>query len=151
MAKKKNKLKAKAGKSPAKKSPAATNRKVEKRGDKVAKKSAATKSAAPKSALPAKSATKTSWLDDEGHRPAIEKHARRLAPFVEALADGKVDEGEVKAQERRLVKLMKEIEPELSPAMHAKVTQLLCELTAYDLMQILHTMEQARPKTTFRG
>jgi len=49
------------------------------------------------------------------------------------------------------VKLMKEVEPVLPPELHAKVTQLLYELTAYDLMQILHAMEQARPKAVFQG
>jgi hypothetical protein len=31
------------------------------------------------------------------------------------------------------------------------VTELLCELTAYDLMQTLHEMQKARPRTAFRG
>lgn len=93
----------------------------------------------------------SSWLDAESHQPVIDRYARRLAPFVEAMADGKIDEAEVTAQEKRLVKLMKEVEPALPFALHAKVTQLLCELTAYDLMRILHTMDQARPKTVFQG
>jgi hypothetical protein len=94
---------------------------------------------------------RTSWLDAESHQPVIEKYARRLGPFVEAMADGKIDESEVQAQEKRLVKLMKEVEPTLSADLHAKVTQLLYELTAYNLMHILHQMEQARPKATFQG
>lgn len=96
-------------------------------------------------------ANRSSWLDAESHQPVIDRYVRRLAPFVEAMADGKIDEAEVAAQEKRLVKLMKEVEPALSPALHPKVTQLLCELTAYDLMRILHSMEQARPKTVFQG
>jgi hypothetical protein len=94
---------------------------------------------------------KMSWLDAESHQPVIERYARRLGPFVEAMADGKIDQSEVQAQEKRLVKLMKEVEPTLSPALHERVTQLLYELTAYNLMHILHSMEQARPKTAFRG
>jgi hypothetical protein len=94
---------------------------------------------------------RVSWLDATSHTPLIESYARRLKGFMDALADGKVDETEVREQESRLVTLMKEIEPQLDAAMHAKITQLLCELTAYDLMQILHSMEAARPKTTFRG
>lgn len=94
---------------------------------------------------------RSSWLDADSHQPVIDRYARRLAPFVEAMADGKIDEAEVAAQEKRLVKLMKEVEPALPPALHAKVTQLLCELTAYDLMRVLHSMEQARPKTVFQG
>ena len=94
---------------------------------------------------------RTSWLDAESHQPLIERYARRLGPFVEAMADGRVDESEVHAQERRLVKLMKAVEPTLSPVLHEQVTQLLCELTAYNLMHVLHQMEQARPKTAFQG
>ncbi len=120
------------------------------------------KSMARKPAKPAgkpKAAAKTgnsrparsSWLDADSHQPVIDRYARRLAPFVEAMADGKIDDAEVAAQEKRLVKLMKEVEPALPPALHPKVTQLLCELTAYDLMRILHSMEQARPKTVFQG
>jgi hypothetical protein len=102
-------------------------------------------------AQPSNGRPRASWLDAESHQPVIERYARRLGPFVEAMADGKIDDGEVRAQEKRLVKLMKEVEPTLSPALHEKVTQLLYELTAYNLMHILHSMEQARPKTTFQG
>lgn len=111
------------------------------------------KSAGGKSKRPARSTAKTasSWLDAASEQPVIERYARRLESFVAAMADGKVDAAEVQAQETRLVKLMKDVEPQLSPAMHEKVTRLLCELTAYDLMRILHAMEEARPKTTFQG
>lgn len=94
---------------------------------------------------------RTSWLDAESHQPAIEDYARRLGPFVEAMADGKIDESEVQAQEKRLVKLMQEIEPSLPDDLHGKITQLLCELTAYNLMHILHQIEQARPRAAFQG
>ena len=75
----------------------------------------------------------------------------RLAAGREAAADGQVDEQELEAQEARLVKLMKDVESQLDPALHEKVTQLLCELTAYDIMQAVHIMHGARPKTVFRG
>jgi hypothetical protein len=109
------------------------------------------KVAKAKPAAKTNSRPKMSWLDAESHQPVIERYARRLGPFVEAMADGKIDESEVQAQEKRLVKLMKEVEPTLSPALHERVTQLLYELTAYNLMHILHSMEQARPKSTFQG
>ena len=96
-------------------------------------------------------AMRSSWLDEASNAPLIERQARRLNSFLEAMADGKIDDHEIVAQEARLVKLMKEIEPTLDAATHAKVTQLLCELTAYDLMQVLHSMEMARPKTVFQG
>ena len=49
------------------------------------------------------------------------------------------------------VALLKEVEPTLSDAQHAQVTKLLCELTAYNVMQTLNSLQTARPKTTFRG
>jgi hypothetical protein len=67
------------------------------------------------------------------------------------MEDGRVTDDELKAQEDRVVKLLKEIEPQLEPALHARVTELLCELTAYDIMQVLNSMQQTRPASTFRG
>jgi hypothetical protein len=94
---------------------------------------------------------RASWLDEAAQTPLIEQSARKLDSYLTALADGRVDESELRDQESRLVKLMREIEPQLDDALHAKVTQLLCELTAYDLMQMLHEMQRSRPKTKFRG
>jgi len=94
---------------------------------------------------------RVSWFDESTEMPVIEQRARQLDSFVQTMADGKVEASELKAQEARLVALMKEIEPKLDDALHAKVTQLLCELTAYDLMQIIYTIQQAKPKTKFKG
>lgn len=99
----------------------------------------------------AKSAKRVSWFDEISQMPLIETYAGQLDSFVQTMADGKVEEKELREQESRLVGLMKEIEPQLSDELHEKVTRLLCELTAYDLMQTLHMMEQARPRTKFRG
>ena len=100
---------------------------------------------------PAAQGKRLNWFDDRSQTPLIDQYARNLSSFLEVLADGKVDAGEIKAQETRLYNLMKEIEPQLDDALHGKITQLLCELTAYDLMQTLYQIEQARPKTVFRG
>ena len=94
---------------------------------------------------------KSYWLDEDTDEPLIAEQAQRLEAFLAALADGRVDEGELQAQQQRLVQLMREVEPLLDEKLHAKVTQLLCELTAYDIMRAVHTMQQARPKTAFRG
>ncbi len=94
---------------------------------------------------------RTSWIDEETQEPLIDDYAQQLDTFVETFADGKVDESELKAQEERLIGLMKEIEPQLDDELHAKVTRLLCELTAYDIMQVFVTMQASRPKTVFRG
>ncbi len=94
---------------------------------------------------------RASWLDEQAAAPVIEQRARELETFVAALADGRIDDSELSAQRARVANLMKEIEPQLDDALHAKVTQLLCELTAYDLMQMLAQMQEARPRTVFRG
>ena len=94
---------------------------------------------------------RASWFDDATQTPLIEGYARQLESFVQTMADGKVDAGEMKAQETRLVALMREVEPLLDDATHDKVTRLLCELTAYDIMRLLHEIGAARPTTKFQG
>ena len=69
------------------------------------------------------------WFDEASQTPRIEEYARQLDSFVQTMADGKV--------------------PQLDDALHEKVTRLLCELTAYDLMQTLSLMRPAVRK--FRG
>jgi len=91
------------------------------------------------------------WLDEDTDEPLIAEQAQRLEAFLAALADGRVDEAELQAQQQRLAQAMREVEPLLDESLHAKVTQLLCELTAYDIMHAVHTMQQARPQTAFRG
>src|SRR5262245_30957333 len=117
---------------------------------KAAKTGAKSSTAAAKPAR-GKSGARLRWLDDKAGTPLIERYARQLGSFLDAMADGEVDESEVKSQEARIVKVMKEVEPLLDDSQHAKVTELLCELTAYDIMQILHSMQKARPKVKFRG
>ena len=96
-------------------------------------------------------ASKTAWFDASSEAPLLAEYARKLDSFLDVVADGKVTAGELDAQEKRVVSLMKEVEPLLSPEAHDKVTQLLCEVTAYDLMNTFHMATKARPKTTFRG
>ncbi len=99
----------------------------------------------------ASKASRSVWFNDKADVPIIAEKARHMESFLAAVADGVVDDAEIKAQEKRVVALMKEIEPKLDEKLHAKVTELLCELTAYDLMQVLHSMQASRPKTVFRG
>lgn len=99
----------------------------------------------------AKSASKTPWFDEASEAPLLAEYARKLDSFLDVVADGRVDTKELEAQERRLVDLMKEIEPLLTPEVHEKVTRLLCEVTAYDLMNTFHMAGKSRPMTKFRG
>ena len=118
---------------------------------KVAKKSATKKPIMKKPTQPQTSANRLPWIDVLSQTPLIDQHARQLESFMTAMADGRIDESEIKSQEQRVVALLQEIDPQLNDVLHAKVTQLLCELTAYDMMQMLYAMEQARPKTAFQG
>jgi hypothetical protein len=95
--------------------------------------------------------SRQSWLDDNAQVPLIDSYTQKLTTFVDALGDGQVDDAELHAQEARLVTTMKEVEPALSDAQHAQVTRLLCELTAYNIMQTLNSLRSARPKTVFQG
>jgi hypothetical protein len=92
-----------------------------------------------------------SWLDEDAQTTLIDDYARNLGTFLDAVADGIVDAGEVADQEKRVVELMKEVEPQLDDALHAQVTKLLCELSAYSVMQLLNALHEARPKTRFQG
>ena len=67
------------------------------------------------------------------------------------MADGRIDDQELKAQEARVVALMKAVEPKLDDDLHEQMTHLLCELSAYNIMNTLHQLMEATPKTKFRG
>lgn len=99
----------------------------------------------------ANSSVRRSWLDDESQTPLIDEYTQRLSSFVEAIADGHIDDHELATQEQRLVAAMKETEATLDDATHARVTQLLCEMTAYNVMQTLYSLQANRPKTAFQG
>jgi len=124
---------------------------------KPAKASAARKTAARKRPAPRRAAARGAngarvpWFDATKHKPLISEYAERMQPFIKAMADGRVDEAEVDAQEKRLMVSMKEVEPLLNNAVHGKVTRLLCEMAAYDLMQALHAVQSSRPQSEFRG
>ena len=94
---------------------------------------------------------RTSWLDKDQQTVQIDDYARQLGPFVDAIADGRVDDKELIAQEARVVALIKEVEPKLDDATHQRLTSLLCELSAFNVMQTLSSLYEARPRTTFRG
>lgn len=96
-------------------------------------------------------ATRQSWLDDKAQTPLIDERVQKLNTFVAAMADGHIDDAELRDQEQRLVAAMKSVEPALNDAQHAEVTKLLCELTAYNIMQTLNSLQSARPKAVFHG
>ena len=87
-----------------------------------------------------------SWLDEETNEVKIDDYAQKLTSFLDAMADGRVDEAEVASHEESLATLMKEIEPTLDDETHAKITRLLCETSAFSIMQFVHQMQQARER-----
>jgi hypothetical protein len=86
---------------------------------------------------------RASWTDDD-HHPDLDRHVFNLEHFVGSLADGVIDAGELAKQEQLLTKAMAAVEAQLSDELHAKVTQVLAELTAYTVMRTLHELAAAR-------
>lgn len=95
--------------------------------------------------------TRRSWLDDSAERSLIDDYVSQMETFTQAMADGRIDTHELESQENRLLAVMKSVEGKLDDKLHAEVTQLLCELTAYNLMQTLANFSQARPQAKFVG
>ena len=81
---------------------------------------------------------RVSWFDDKAEHPVIQERINNLDSFTSAMADGIVSQNELAAQEARLVAAMKALEPALSDDLHGKVTSVLVELSAYNVMRLLH-------------
>jgi hypothetical protein len=94
---------------------------------------------------------RTSWFDEKAEHPAVQERVHKLESFTSALADGVVTPGEVTAQEARLMEAMKRLEPDLADDVHAKVTTVLVELTAYNIMRLLHELQTKRVRGAFEG
>ena len=90
-----------------------------------------------------------SWFDDKAEHEAIQERASKLDSFTSALADGVVSKQELASQVQRLVSAMKSVEAELSDDLHAKVTTVLVELTAYNVMRLLHELHSERARIAF--
>ena len=93
---------------------------------------------------------RNSWFDDKAEHPMIQEQITKLDSFTSALADGVVSKNELSGQESRLVKAMKALEPDLSDALHAKVTTVLVELSAYNVMRLLHELQAERARMAFK-
>ena len=92
---------------------------------------------------------RTSWFDDDTQHPLIHEQIEKLESFTSALADGQVSKQELGVQERRLVAALKALEPELSDDLHAKVTTALVELSAYNVMRLLHELRAEQTRLAF--
>ena len=93
---------------------------------------------------------RTSWFDEKSDGPLIQEQVSKLESFTSALADGVVTKQELAGQEQRLVAAMKQLEPMLSDQQHAEVTRTLVELTAYNIMRLLHELQAERARMAFK-
>jgi len=92
---------------------------------------------------------RTSWFDDDAQHPLIHEQIEKLESFTSALADGQVSKQELSGQEQRLVAALKALEPELSDDLHATVTTVLVELSAYNVMRLLHELRAEQTRLAF--
>jgi len=92
---------------------------------------------------------RTSWFDDKATHSSIDAQVQKLESFTSALADGVVSKQELAGQEERLMAAMKKVEAELGDDLHAKVTTLLVELSAYNVMRLLHELQTERSRMAF--
>jgi hypothetical protein len=89
------------------------------------------------------------WFDDKTHVPMIDEQVQKLSTFVDAMADGVIDHAELEKQQSSVVEAMKAVESDLNDEQHAKVTRLLVELSAYNIMRLLHELQQTRRERAF--
>jgi hypothetical protein len=92
---------------------------------------------------------RTSWFDDNAQHPSIHERMEKLESFTSALADGEVSKQELSGQEARLMTALKSLEPDLSDAQHEKVTTVLVELSAYNVMRLLHELRAEQTRMAF--
>ena len=93
--------------------------------------------------------TRVGWFDEKAHVPVIDEQVNRLSAFVEAMADGIVDNSELEKQASSVVAAMKAVEGDLNDVQHDKVTRLLVELSAYNIMRLLHELQKTRVQRAF--
>jgi predicted transcriptional regulator len=93
---------------------------------------------------------RTSWFDDSD-LPIIDEQVQKLESFTQAMSDGVVEKRELEQQQNSLITAMKAVESGLDDAQHAKVTRLLAELSAYNVMRLLHELQTLRVQKTFGG
>lgn len=91
---------------------------------------------------------RTSWFDD-ADLPVIEEQVQKLESFTDAMADGVIEKQELEQQQDSLIAAMKAVEEDLTDEQHAKVTRLLVELSAYNIMRLLHELHASRLQRTF--
>jgi hypothetical protein len=90
-----------------------------------------------------------SWFDETKHLPVIDEQAQKLDSFVQAMADGIIEKKELEHQQESLIQAMRAVEADLNDDQHAKITRLLIELSAYNVMRLLHELQTEKLQRTF--
>lgn len=90
-----------------------------------------------------------SWLDETTDLPVIEEQAQKLDSFAQAMADGVISKDELEKQQQNLAAVMREVEAELTDEQHAKLTRLLVQMSAYNIMRLIHELETQRLRKAF--
>jgi len=91
---------------------------------------------------------RTSWFDDSD-LPIIDEQVEKLESFTQAMADGVIESQELERQQASLIAAMKAVEPGLSDQDHERVTRLMIELSAYNIMRLLHELQGRRLEKAF--
>ena len=89
------------------------------------------------------------WLDDETNVPVIDEQVQKLTHFVDSMADGIIEKAELEKQQSSVIQAMKSVQADLNDAQHEKVTRLLVELSAFNIMKLLHELQQTRMQRAF--
>jgi hypothetical protein len=92
---------------------------------------------------------RASWFDEKAEYPVIQQEVNKLRSFTDAMADGIVEKKELDAQEQRLVAAMRLLEPELNDDLHDKVSAVMVEMSAYNIMRLLHELHAERARMVF--
>jgi hypothetical protein len=92
---------------------------------------------------------RTSWFDEKAGHPVFQEQVEKLDSFTSALADGRVSKQELDGQEARLVAAMKTLEAALNDDQHKQATTVFVELTAYNIMRLLHELQTERARLAF--
>ena len=66
------------------------------------------------------------------------------------MADGVIDHAELEKQQSSVIEAMKAVEADLNDEQHAKITRLLVELSAYNIMRLLHELQLTRREQAFQ-
>ena len=78
---------------------------------------------------------KTSWFSEEGESAAMQRFLDRMESWQEAMADGRIEENEVREQGERVAELLRELDESLDDREHELATRALLEYAVLQAMQ----------------